>query len=218
MYKQKLNNKGFTLLESMICFVLLGILLVAAGQIIASTTNVYYQTKSISYGLQASQAIVTEIRGEIEKAQLLKVHPEDATDDACINIINSKKGIEFVDLNGNRKTYDFYELSSVSENTLTENSQPIYDSTTYLVLSSAGNISNEAQYTKDNIGMGYSVKEITFSKPTQAYSDASTKFTDSPVIQVDITVISEKYGEYSCTEFISLYNFSYADKDKIKEK
>ena len=42
MKKQKLNNKGFTLIETTVCFILLGILLVAAAQVIASSTEVYY--------------------------------------------------------------------------------------------------------------------------------------------------------------------------------
>ena len=59
MDSKKMNNKGFTLLEMMICFMLLGLILVAAAQVIASSTEIYYYSKGTSYGIQASQVVAT---------------------------------------------------------------------------------------------------------------------------------------------------------------
>ena len=74
MKKHNMDNNGFTLLEMVICFALLGILLVAAAQVISSTTQVYYYSKSVTYGIQASQVVATEVRGDLEDAIPLLLH------------------------------------------------------------------------------------------------------------------------------------------------
>ena len=86
-----------TLIELTVCFVILSALLVVATQIIHSTTEIYYDTKTNSFGIQASQIIATEIRGEIEDALPKKLLGNSSY---YINVVNGSNTtgsyIEFI--------------------------------------------------------------------------------------------------------------------------
>lgn len=206
MNKVKMNNDGFTLLEMIICFALLGILLVAAGQIISSSTQVYYYTKSTSYGIQASQIVATEIRGELEEAL-----PQQLTNDSTkagelgissfnnptnaknyfIYIKDDRSGIAFVNEKGNTVVYSLSSIESV---------------------------------INQNIGMGYKIIGMDFSLFEKTNVSTETNelpgnsiVNNYPIIKLDITVNNPQYGDYSCTEYIPLYNFYGLNEERISE-
>ena len=64
----KRNNGGYTLAETIVCFALLGIFVVAAAVLIESSTEVYYNTKSDSGGHETVQTLLKDVRGELEDA------------------------------------------------------------------------------------------------------------------------------------------------------
>jgi hypothetical protein len=47
--------------------------------------------------------------------------------------------------------------------------------------------------------MGYSVTDLKFSRPGGDY--------DYNIIQIDLTITSPKYGDYTTTEYVQCYNF-----------
>ena len=217
MKKKQMNNNGFTLLEMMICFVLLGVLLVAAAQVISSTSQIYYYSKSTTYGMQASQVIITDIRGELEEAIVKYLNtdydsniPADAID-KCVYIGSDQKSIYFVSKNGERVVFALTNDPDItdSENNkvLTKNTRNIYNKFfEYETSISEQNMT----YTPQYVGMNYKVKDISFSVYDRNGSDDPAEKLptgDFPIIKVVLTVYSPKYGEFTSTEYVALYNF-----------
>ena len=63
------NNQGTTLVEMLVCFVLLAIFLVAAFSIITHISSLYFQVKGETYGKQVSDILMEKIQSEIEGAK-----------------------------------------------------------------------------------------------------------------------------------------------------
>lgn len=236
MSSKKMDNNGFTLLEMVVCFVLLGILLVAAAQIISSTSQVYYYTKSVSYGMQASQVVATEVRGDLEEALPLLLDSTFLNSDEKSNIASSfgssgnsennysiyipdsGKGIAVINNKGEQIMYYLKDdgnagSGSVNHKILIRSTVEVYDNVNFNKKTSFTR-GQERSYTSQYVGMNYKIKDIFFSLLPQV-TDASGKTplpgnnvqSRYPVIKMDITVSNEQYGEYSCTEYIPLYNF-----------
>jgi len=62
--KQK-KNMGFTLVELMVCFALLGIFMVAAARIISYTVTIYHASKGTDHGLQVASEISDQVAGVV---------------------------------------------------------------------------------------------------------------------------------------------------------
>lgn len=223
---KKLNNSGFTLLETMICFVLLGIIIVAASQVIASNTEVYYDAKSVSYGIQISQAVTTEIRGELEDAQSYPLLKYDNSDDVkafvekypdatikgfCVALTDkdsngSYETVEFINSDGKQITLSLYNGEGTSNLLFNKKTELAYtdkfSKDTYKPSSST-----TKEFDSKYIGMGYTIKDINFSlvakNPTPGSSGA---ICNCPVIKIEVTVVNDKWGEYTSTDFAALYS------------
>lgn len=92
MRKQQVKNcissdKGTTIVEMLICFLLLSILMVAASQMIASSMKTYSQAKRSIAGREVSDVIADQIEGVLEKAYGKK----------AIKITDSNTVIKFAD-------------------------------------------------------------------------------------------------------------------------
>lgn len=210
MNKWKMNNKGMTLVELLLSFTILGILLVIAAQIIHSSTDVYYYTKTTSNGSQAAQIVATEIRGEIEDAIPLSLIGETTPGDKKY-IKMSEDSICFISSNGMQIKYSL----DADNKMLTRQSFRAYEANSLSLDTSI----TEAQYNTDengsyrstNIGMGYAVKNISFMKFPDYLQSKNESVSDEvinyPVIVMTIEVGNEKFGDYTCMEFIPLYNF-----------
>ena len=213
----KLNNKGFTLLETMICFVLLGIIVVAASQIIQSNTKVYYETKSLSYGLQISQTTLTEIRGEIENAVTYALlQSNDGTGDPVyVDKYNGEylaliggdgttySAIEFVGSDGQQRKITLDTINNI----LIEDITPVY--TRLFSKQKQKQATTQKKYDSAYIGMGYIIKDIKFSLVEKKTSGGELlPISNCPVIKIQLTVYNEKWGEYSSTDYAPLYNFT----------
>lgn len=75
--RRKLNNsQGYTLVEMVVCFALLGIFLAAAFQAIASAMNVYYHVRGTQAAYTVADTVLSEIRNDIQTMQ-----PTNSTDD-----------------------------------------------------------------------------------------------------------------------------------------
>ncbi len=226
---EKLDNNGFTLLEMVICFALLGILLVAASQIIAACTNTYFYTKSITYGIQASQTVATEVRGDIENALPLflkenetnadKVNGMDIYGNYSVYIKDDGKGIAVINSKGEQISY-YMETTNTGndDKILVKTESKVYDPDTvedngdYKALDTIISTASK-RFTTQYVGMNYRVIDINFSLFDNYASGigntlpGSEDYSKYPVIKLDITVNNKQYGDYFCTEYIPLYNF-----------
>lgn len=221
MDHKKLNDKGFTLIEMVICFLLLGILLTAAAQVIASSTEVYYYTKSTSHGVQAAQIIATEIRGDLEEAVVKYLSDLDVdlplgATSYCVYIPDTKDAIYFINNKGESVSYSIVpDLTSgnTSENKILQRKSVKIYNNSFDLLTSAED-SKTRLYDSKYVGMNYKVKSISFSvKYRSRYGHENPTAEDAlptgdcPVIELNLTVYSPQFGDYSCTEYIALYNF-----------
>ena len=155
---KKMDNKGMTLVEMLVSFIILGILLVVAAKVIHSCTEVYYNNRSVSYGIQAAQIVATEIRGEIEDALPLNVYDINSKCSAGYYVVisDSNHVIEFIGKDGLQKK--IYLKQEDSKSVLCEESWQIYDSDTLDPVASENMVSlPDKKIDSSYIGMGYGV-------------------------------------------------------------
>ncbi|MCR4813922.1 MAG: prepilin-type N-terminal cleavage/methylation domain-containing protein [Lachnospiraceae bacterium] len=67
--QRKHNDRGSTLIEMIVCFVLLSIFVASATVIISSVTNLFYQVKGQTYARQVSDIVMEKVTAEIEGAK-----------------------------------------------------------------------------------------------------------------------------------------------------
>jgi hypothetical protein len=71
------NNKGTTLIEVIVCFLLLSIFMVAASIFISTISSIYYSVKNEIYAREVSDIVLEKIESEIDGAEYFK--PDDTT-------------------------------------------------------------------------------------------------------------------------------------------
>jgi hypothetical protein len=201
--KRKLNNSGLTLVELIVTFMLLGIFMVAASMMISSIMNVYYEAKGTSYGLQVTKLLNDKIAEKLEGALVESINSvsagdADATDSSnkvAMSISSDGEKIEFIDKTGSHVYLGLWSDEASGKQYLT-----VYY---YEVASSnpdADNIYDAVDWRFDSAAyMGYSIKELKFSKPTEDYG--------GNIIKVELTITSPNYGDFSTTQYVECYNF-----------
>ncbi len=181
--RNKLDDKGFTLVEMITTFVLLGIFLVAVTRMISYTITLYHETQGAALGMQVSDMIATRIQSEIE---------------ASTEIVSvSGNAISIKDRNG-------VQLDICAE----ADSEADPDADEYIVFKygeipgEEGELLYEAHDWKfdKNAYMGYSVNAIDFKKA----EDENPEY-DSKVIHMSMTLTSRKYGDYSSEYYMRAF-------------
>lgn len=208
MDQKRLNDKGFTLIEMMVCFVLLGILLVAAAQVIASSTEVYYYSKGTSYGIQASQIVATEIKGDlaraVKKSLIDQYLPNGVTNNGNGYVIDSSgKSICFINSDGEQVSYSY------DNGIFKRKSYKVYDD--YFDPIATTDSPTITEYNSKYVGMNYTVKDTLFEEydPTPTDTSYPLPIGKYKIIKLTLTVDSPQYGDYTCVEYIPLYDYVY---------
>lgn len=197
------SNKGMTLVEMVVCFALLAIFVTTATMIITSVTNNYYYTKGQTYARQVADIVMTKIESEMSGAK---------GDSESIPYITSVAP-------------DASEESEVVENEEKlsgGNAMDLYDRTdTHIRLFAAGGVLHVYYYDIDyddkttnynstfwefdkKVYNGYKITELTFSKLPQ--ESEGERIYPYNVIKVDMTLHHGRYGDFSFTEYIKMYN------------
>lgn len=65
---KKLNNAGFTLVELLVAFALLGLFMIAVTRVLSYTVMLYQSTTSMSEGIEVSSILANKLTGVLEKA------------------------------------------------------------------------------------------------------------------------------------------------------
>jgi hypothetical protein len=222
--KKKFNNKGMTLVELIATFALLSLFTVAAANIIFKTMSVYYQARGTSYGMQVSQLVASKIVGMVEGAQNVTsleytddISNVDIVYDTAVLITDQDTGearldsIDFTDETGSRVCIT--TKSEEGKNYLCIHYYPVADGAKKYDEAADRYYYEEQLYKAvdwefDNKAyLGYSIKSLTFEKPEGFPGN---------VIKLGLTVVSDKYGEYSTTKYIELYNFTEEDYQKLR--
>ncbi|MCR4642549.1 MAG: prepilin-type N-terminal cleavage/methylation domain-containing protein [Lachnospiraceae bacterium] len=66
------RNKGSTLIEMLVCFLLLAVFMSAAAVVISNITNIYFDVQGQTSGRQLANILLEKICGEIEGAKISK--------------------------------------------------------------------------------------------------------------------------------------------------
>lgn len=199
------KNHGFTLVEMIVTFMLIGLFMIAASKVIANTVTVYYEAKGTASGMQVSSIIATKIRSEIEGAKpeqiMRKVKNADGTvtdqtedyviqlsSDSTLGGGNETGGynkIEFTDAKG----------SHVYIGVNTDGYLVVH----YFMDSADGTPEDKTDWMFDKKSyMGYTIKELKFRQPKEDYAEN--------IIYMSLTLHSPRYGDFTYTEYIQCYN------------
>lgn len=199
------KNHGFTLVEMIVTFMLIGLFMIAASKVIANTVTVYYEAKGTASGMQVSSIIATKIRSEIEGAKpeqiIRKVKNADGTvtdrtedyvmqlsSDSTLGGGNETGGynkIEFTDAKG----------SHVYIGVNTDGYLVVH----YFMDAADGTPEDKTDWMFDKKSyMGYTIKELKFHQPKGDYAEN--------IIYMSLTLHSPRYGDFTYTEYIQCYN------------
>ena len=73
IWKKLRNKKGFTLIELIVTFVLIGIFMVSATAVMSSFMHVFARVKSISSAQNVADVLLTKAAGELSGGQQKRV-------------------------------------------------------------------------------------------------------------------------------------------------
>lgn len=196
------NNKGFTLVELITTFALLGLFMVAATRVIAYVIGIYYAARGSSYGLEVTNMISNKIIGQIENASMINSYSiEGVTDPVKIPYIfddaNGLDQLKLVDGTGSIVTYSIDDTTKVLK--------IHYDETKNYDPSTGEGYAATDWYFDPDAYMGYTISRFDFSKAGDDYPDN--------VIRLDLAVDSPKYGEFESYYYIKCFN---VDEVKVK--
>ncbi len=199
------NNKGTTLIEMVVCFLMLAIFLTAAFAVITHLSNIYYQVKGETYGKQVSDIILTKLQSEIEGAK-------SGTDEIFIDGQTDKTvgtKMKFYD-----KTNSQVELA-VDNKMLQVKYSGYKDETD----PSGKNDRSPNTWSFDkNVYNSFYIKNLTFVKASSIGSGSNKALAESYGISAsdgdygeDIMLVlleldSHHYGSYKTYRFIRMYN------------
>jgi prepilin-type N-terminal cleavage/methylation domain-containing protein len=194
--RNRKKNRGMTLVELMVSFALISIFMVSATMLISSISNIYYQAKGVSYGLQVTNILQGKISEELAGALNEDITSDDFLDASGAGIsgamLISQDCIEFTNSDGSHVNLGLYEKEG--KKYLSLHYYPVPTG------SDGSNLYEAVDWTFDKeTYMGYSVTDLKFSRPGGDY--------DYNIIQIDLTITSPKYGDYTTTEYVQCYNF-----------
>ncbi len=190
------DNRGMTLVELIISFMLLSMFMVVATMVISATMNIYYQARSVSYGIQVSDIIHSKIASELSGAINGDITSDDFVDSSGQKangaMLIAENRIEFTDGTGSHVNLGLVEINGKQYFAVHYYEVPSADGT--------GIVYEAVDWTFDKAAyMGYFVKELKFSRPMGDY--------DYNVIKVELTITHPEYGDYTTTEYVECYNF-----------
>ena len=192
------NTKGFTMVELIVTFALLGMLMVAASYIVTSGLSVYYQVKNTNYAQTVSDTILDKIAGEISGAQV------GAEARYTVTISTDKKELSLYNRYGSPIVLRTGADGTEYEKKLVLHYLPINQGTT------AEKAATDWTFDTD-MYMNYDIENLTFEQ----YMDDSGKGTNVVVVTLDLKNWKNGF-EYTQTRYVKCYNFKDAsDVDKI---
>ena len=215
-----LNNKGTTLVEMIVCFILIGIFMTAATSIILLITNNYFMTTGETNAKQVMDIVMGKVSSEIEGS---KYRDKDVVNNFAIDGDSTK-------ISGNTATmYDktdtrvrigvnssgyleiyYYPIEDDDESvarkaTIWKYSDKMYDGFTI----------SDFEIIKANKLNEYKNIDLNHEKKLQNYGVNSTSGYGDNVVVVLMTLNSGRYGDYKTCRFIRMYNAPENQADSI---
>lgn len=180
-----------TLVEMIVSFTLLSMFMVAATMMIASIVNVYYQSSTLSYGLEVANVINNKIRGELEAAvgsdmaSAVEINAE-GNEIHFVTATGSRVFLGLAQRNGQNYLVEHFEAIEASLNEDGTYDDDGYDAVDWMF--------DEAAY------MGYVIDELHFSM-----AKATDPSYEENVIKVDLVISNPRYGEFNTEKYVKCY-------------
>ncbi|MCR5104569.1 MAG: prepilin-type N-terminal cleavage/methylation domain-containing protein [Eubacterium sp.] len=199
------NNKGSTLVEMIVCFVLLSVFVSTAVVIIGMITSLYYQIKGETYAKQVSDIIIEKIASELDGA--IYVEGDTVNNPQIDDDVKTKKGskIALIDKTNTSVVLSVREsrlcidyMAIVDDDDPTKNREATtwkYDDSVYngFTITEFEMIRGDGLVSEKDKIRGYGI-------------DGSLSDYDNNVILILISLYSPKYGEYKSYRFVQMYN------------
>ncbi len=191
--KSLADNRGFTLVEMVTTFALLGIFLVAVTRMISYTVTLYHETQGAAFGMQVNDMIAARVRGVIEDSTLI------VTD---YNYVYKLRDEERTELESNG--FDKGFLVGGDDHILLKDGNEVaveisVDENGFLVIK-YNEIPDEYEVHEwkfdEKAYIGYKIKDITFAMAE------SRGIYEPNVVYMRLTIESGKYGEYTSEYYI----------------
>ncbi len=196
------SNAGTTLIEMLVCFMMLAIFLTAAFSVISHISKQYYQVKGETYGKQVSDILLLKIQSELEGAK-------SGADEILIDNDSSKvagNAMTFYD-----RTNTLVELSVV-DNYFQVKYFKVEDST-----DPSKNRNENIWKYDENVYNSFYIKDLKFIRAdslTEADKTLAKSYGanigdgeyNNDIMLVLLDIDSHHYGEYKTFRFIKMYN------------
>lgn len=209
MFKRKHNNridnKGTTLIEMLVCFMMLAIFLTAAFSVITHISKIYYQVKGETYGKQVSDILLTKIQSEVEGAK---------TGEDVIYIDGDTSKTVGTSMKFYDKTNTQVELST--NNNVFQITYFGYKDETDPT-GKSDRVTNIWKFDK-NVYNSFYIKNLTYVKASTIGSGTNKSLAESygisasdgeygdDVMLVLLELDSHHYGSYKTYRFVKMYN------------
>ena len=194
----KNNNAGFTLVEMMVTFALLGIFMVAAARVISYSIGIYYAAKGNSYGYEVSYMLANKIKGQLENAGTAN---RFTIDGSSIDADGAEVFKEPVVIGGNQVKFVDSTGSIV---TICTEADDADDGFLVIKYAETGIPGTDTYYKAvdwkfdDEAYMGYRITDLQFEYPGSDYP--------KNVIRMNMTLHSSKYGDFNTVYYIRCCN------------
>lgn len=177
------QNKGFTLVELMVTFALLGLFMVAVTKVISYTVIIYHEAKAADYGLEVAgelgdkvSGIVSSMRVDIDMSLNDILKNGDMTKLPCV------------------KDGSFYMMDATGCPVSIGKDDAGYLKIVYYKENEDKSYKAVPWYFDKKAYMGYSIQDFNLDKASGEYPDNVYKF--------EVTLHSDRYGEYSASRYI----------------
>lgn len=212
------NRRGITLVELVVTFALLGLFATSTCLMLSSAIKVYHQIRGLNNAIQVSDTLLDKITGVFEGAQVGSAKGNIIKDTRTLKIAADGTYVDLYDRTGSHIVITTTDhggviperpaLADTLKNQLLIYYYPVKTSKADL----SGNEINDTFYEgvdwryDTSAYMGFSVKSLTFTWVGQDGGEYPKN-----VFKVDLTLVSDRDGEFESTRYVECYNFSSAE-------
>ncbi|SEQ11493.1 hypothetical protein SAMN02910369_01234 [Lachnospiraceae bacterium NE2001] len=199
------NNSGTTLIEMLVCFILLAIFLVCASSLISSISMLYYSIKGEIYAREVSDIILEKVVSEVDGAIYFKTgdtsggtNPVISSDNVSIDLYDKTNTHVVLEKKNNKLNVHYPAISNIGG----EGAVKSREASDW---GFSNNMYNGFELTDIHFYRGGITTEINQASK-YGLDGLDLKNYDNNVVLVTIQMHSDRYQDYYYYRFIRLHN------------